>query len=245
MANPSINHEASALPGSLVVPYERRMEENWEWAMSEASLFFEGKGKVQETLRRITQRLEKLQIPYAVADGMALFQHGHRRYTEDVDLLVTRENLQAIHEKLDGLGYVRLFAKSKQLRDADTGVKIDFLITGDFPGDGKPKEVSFPDPRDVSEEFNGIRFVNLTTFITLKLTSGMTGANREKDIADVVELVKSKGLTEDVADKLSPSVQSKFREIVRNVQQVRRYVADEQAGLSGAIAANDCGWGRA
>ena len=35
---------------------------------------------------------------------MALFRHGLRRFTEDVDLLVTKKDLRLIHEKLEGLG---------------------------------------------------------------------------------------------------------------------------------------------
>jgi hypothetical protein len=201
------------------------MEANWEWAMNESSLFFEGKGKVQETLRRIAKRLDKQGIPYAVAGGMALFHHGHRRYTEDVDLLVTREALQNIYESLEGLGYIRPVATSKYLRDTETGVKIDFLLAGGFPGDGKPKEVAFPDPDSVWELSDGIRFVNLPTFINLKLASGMTGgADRSKDITDVVELIKSAKISESLADQLAPSVQAKFRELVQQVGIGKRFV---------------------
>src|SRR3954471_3433432 len=108
MAEPTIQFESpsAALPVvAQVIPYEQQMAANWEWAMNESSLFFEGKGKVQETLRRITRRLNDLGIPYAVAGGMALFHHGYRRYTEDVDILVTREGLTKIHDRLDGLGF--------------------------------------------------------------------------------------------------------------------------------------------
>ena len=88
--------------------------------------------------------MRNLNIPYAVAGGMALFSHGFRRFTEDVDILVTREGLDRLHRELEGLGYVPLFPGSKNLRDADSGVRVEFLVTGDFPGDGKPKPVAFP-----------------------------------------------------------------------------------------------------
>ena len=65
----------------------------------------------------------------------------------DVDILVTREGLSVIHAKLDGLGYVPPFSGSKNLRDAEHGVRIEFLIAGEFPGDGKPKPVAFPNRR--------------------------------------------------------------------------------------------------
>jgi hypothetical protein len=78
--------------------------------------------------------------------------------------------------------------------------------------------VAFPDPADVAQEIDGIQYVNLPTFVTLKLASGMTGAGRLKDLADVQELVKSIGLTEDYAGNLPPYVQATFRSIVRDCQ---------------------------
>ena len=190
------------------------MARETRWALTEASLFFEGKGKVQETLRRITARLDELGIPYAVSGGLALFVHGYRRFTEDVDILVTREGLKAIHEKLEGLGYVAPFRGSKNLRDTDSGVKVDFLVKGQFPGDGKPKPVAFPDPGSVSMEKEGIKYLGLPALVELKLASGMTGgSDREKDIVDIIELVKVLDLPKELETRLSPYVREKYREI--------------------------------
>ena len=190
--------------------------------MSEGSGFFEGKSAVQEALQKIAKRLGDLGIPYSVAGGMALFRHGYRRFTEDVILLVTREGLKRIHDELEGLGYVAPFAKSKNLRDADLGVKIEFLVTGGFPGDGKPKPVAFPEPLAASFESEGIRYLNLNTLIELKLASGMTAPGRAKDLADVLELIKAIDLPLDYADRLDPYVQAKFRELWRSGR--RRFV---------------------
>ena len=44
----------------------------------------------------------------------------------------------------------------KLLRDAQLGVRIEFIVTGQYPGDGKPKPVAFPQPEDVSVEQDGI-----------------------------------------------------------------------------------------
>lgn len=193
--------------------------------MSEGSLFFEGKGGVQETLRKITRRLRELAIPYAVARGMALVHHGYRRFTEDVDILVTREGLRKIHEELDGRGFVRPFEKSKNLRDVETHVKIEFLLTGEYPGDGKPKAIAFPDPATVTEESDGIAFLNLHTLINLKLASGLTGADRGKDLADVEELIKALSLPREFANRLDPSVQAGFIAICDRVtSRPKRYM---------------------
>jgi hypothetical protein len=137
-------------PSSGVRTYEERLNCDPRWALSEGSRHFEERSAVFDALHKITSRLKELGIPYAVVGGMALFRHGLRRFTEVVDLLVTKHNLQIIHEKLAGLGYLPPFTNSKHLRDTELGVRIELLTTGDFPGDGKPKPVSFPDPQSVS-----------------------------------------------------------------------------------------------
>ena len=213
--NPLIS---SPSPSAAVVKtYEQRLNEDRGWALSEGSLFFEGQGKVQEALQRITNRLSELGIPYAVVGGMAMFQHGYRRFTEDVDILVTRQSLNEIHSKLEGLGYVRPFANSKNLRDTESGVKIEFLISGDFPGDGKPKPVAFPDPSAVSVSVNGINVLSLETLIELKLASGMTNPHRMRDLADVQELAKYIKLPDNFQERLNPFVCAKFIELCAGI----------------------------
>jgi len=109
------------------------------------------------------------------------------------------------------------FTGSKNLRDTDTGVRIEFLITGSFPGDGKPKPVSFPDPANVAVELDGIQCLNLETLIQLKLVSG-TVPGRRKDLADVQELIRMVSLPEDFADRLDASVRDSFRLLWAEVQ---------------------------
>jgi len=208
-----------------VEAYEQRLARDSRWALSEGSKFFEEKSAVQETLRKITTRLGELGIDYAVVGGMALFHHGFRRFTEDVDLLVTREALKEIHHKLEGLGYLPPFSGSKNLRDTEYGVKIEFLITGDFPGDGKPKPVAFPNPAEAAVENQGIRYVNLPTLVELKIASGMTNSERMKDLADVQELIKILNLPASFAQNLNPFVREKFDELWRAARPpMKRYV---------------------
>jgi len=193
--------------------YEESLSNNPEWALSEGSKFFMDRGAVQEALHRVTKRLADRQISYAVAGAMALFRHGYRRFTEDVDILVTREGIQQIHDQLEGHGYLPVFTGSKTLRDTERGVKIEFIITGEYPGDGKPKPVAFPDPDQVAVELEGIRYVNLTALIELKLASGMSAPHRLRDLADVQELTKVRRLPREFADSLHPYVRDKFKEL--------------------------------
>jgi hypothetical protein len=205
--------------GIAMIAYETQLNQNLRWALQEGSMHFEEGGAVHRTLRRVVKRLDELAVPYAVAGGMALFLHGFRRFTEDVDILVTKDGLRVIHERLEGLGYVAPFKGSKNLRDADTGVRVEFLVTGEYPGDGKPKPVAFPDPAAVGVEQDGIRYLSLAKLIELKLASGLTNPLRLKDIVDVQELIRLLKLPSDFADSLDQSVRSKFLELWTVIEQ--------------------------
>jgi hypothetical protein len=207
-----------------VIPFELKLRSSVEGSLMEASRFNQQRGDVHKTLYRIAERLKRLDIPYSVAGGMALNAHGFQRPTTDVDIVVTRPDLDRIHDALDGLGFVRPFSASKNLRDAETGVKIEFLITGEYPGDGKPKEVAFPHPDQVAQEIDGIKYLNLTSLITLKLASGMTGSGRLKDLADVEQLILLLGLKEDFADRLPSYVQPTYRSLYRPLESAERFI---------------------
>ncbi len=196
-----------------MVAYETRLNADPRWALSEGSRHFEQKSAVQETLRRIAQRLDAIGVTYAISGGMALFQHGYRRFTEDVDVLVTREGLAKAHESLIGLGYLPTVPGGRNLRDTESGVRIDFLIAGDFPGDGKPKPVAFPDPAAAAVEHDGIRYLGLATLIDMKLASGMTSPSRLRDLSDVLELIRVLSLPASFVERLSPYVRGKFVEL--------------------------------
>jgi hypothetical protein len=202
-----------------MIVYEQLLSQNPRWALREGSMHFEKESAVQKSLERIVRRLEDLGIPYAVAGAMALFFHGYQRFTTAIDILVTPEGLQEVHRWLEGLGYLPPFEGSRHLRDTETGVRIEFLTTGDYPGDGKPKPVAFPDPAESSIAIEGMRFLKLPTLIELKLASGMTNPGRLKDLGDVQELIRTRRLPEALAEQLNPFVRAKYRELWAAVQQ--------------------------
>ena len=206
-------------PRGGVSAYKTQLDRDPRWALSEGSRHFEEKSAVFDALRKVTRRLNDLNISYAVVGGMALFHHGLRRFTEDVDILVTREALKIIHDNLAGLGYLPPHPKSKNLRDTELGVRIEFLTTGDYPGDGKEKPVAFPDPAPVSFESDGVRYIKLPNLVELKLASGMTNAGRLKDLADVQELIKVLSLPAEFADPLNEFVKPKYYELWNSVKE--------------------------
>jgi hypothetical protein len=185
----------------------------------ESDKFHMGIGQVHETLRHLSADLGREGIDYAVVGGMALNAHGYKRETVDVDVLVRPEGLQQFAEKCVGRGYVPAFAGARTtFKDTRTGVKVEFLTTGEFPGDGKPKPVAFPDPSSVAVESEGLSVINLPTLIELKLASGMTHPGRLRDLADVQELVRTLALKREYAERLNPYVRGKFLELLAGLE---------------------------
>ncbi len=198
--------------------YEQKLNDDTEWALREGGAHFSNGSSVHRTLEKIAKRLDELGIDYAVAGAMALFFHGYRRFTEDVAIVVTAAGLKEIHETLEGLGYRPLFEGSRGLRDVETGVRIEFLVAGEFPGDGKPKPVSFPIPEAVKVDIGGKMFVDFVKLVELKLASGSV-AHRLKDLGDVQEAIKVLKLPLDLSDKLDASVADVYRELWDGVQK--------------------------
>lgn len=186
----------------------------------EALRYLMGEGSLNKTLARITGDLKTHGIDYMVIGAVALLAHGYPRLTEDIDLVLTRQGLEDFHRELIGLGYVPAFpGAKKRLRSTTDGITIEIMTTGEYPGDGKPKPVSIPEPSAASVEIDGVRFVTFEKLIELKLASGMTAPHRLKDLADVQELIKVRGLQPEFAERLDPYVREKFVELAETVKQ--------------------------
>ncbi len=196
------------------ISYERQLARSFNFVIKEAEQLYQGQGRLRKTYDRLTKRLEALGVAYGVVGGYALIVHGVRRFTEDIDILVSGEGLDKLHKQLLGLGYVRVAAGSRNLRDVETGVKIEFIVAGEFPGDGKPKPVAFPAPETVVERREGIMVINLKSLIELKLASGMTAKGRLQDLADVQRLIQECGLNTEFAEELNAYVRDKFIELL-------------------------------
>lgn len=177
-----------------------------------------GTSDVHVALARVTQKLEELQIPYAVCGGMAVNAHGLRRATEDVDLLLTTEGLAKFKANALGLGWLEKFPGSRGVRDTQNRVSIDILVTGGIPGDGTPHGVVFPDPAAVAIEHAGRKYVSLATLIEMKLASGLSTTHRPRDFDDVIRLITANRLGEHFGDQLHPFVRAKYVECWRAAQ---------------------------
>lgn len=172
-----------------------------------------GEAPVQLAMVELSRELKEAGIPHAIVGAMALNEYGYQRVTSDVDVLLTADGLKRFKELHLGRGYVEKFPGSKGMKSTRHGVGIDVLLAGEFPGDGKPKPVRFPDPATVAVEGTRVSLLPVERLVELKLASGISAPHRLKDLADVLELVKAARLPRELEVKLDPSVRAKFLEL--------------------------------
>lgn len=195
---------------------------------AEGLRYLMGEGSLNNALAQLCEDLREHGIDYMVIGAVALMAHGYPRFTEDIDLVMTREGLEAFHRELVGLGYLPAFEGArKRLRATRGGVPVEVILAGEYPGDGRPKPVSFPDPASASIELDGVRVVTLERLVELKLASGMTAPDRLKDLADVQELIKARGLGREFAEALNPYVRGEYARLLEGVERSRQMNAEE------------------
>lgn len=131
----------------------------------------------------------------------------------DVDVLLTPAGLRRFKEESLGLGWRERFKGGKGVIDSQNQVRIDILVTDDYPGDGQPKPVRFPDPGDASVLMDGLSFVSLPCLIELKLASGISAPERLQDLADVIALIRANSLGKEFAAGLNRYVREKYEEL--------------------------------
>jgi hypothetical protein len=191
----------------------------------EALRYFAGSGDVNYALERLAADLKSHDIDYVVIGAVALFAHGYRRFTNNIDIVLTAEGLKRFVTPISGrapqtlCNYDPDVISNRRVRSFPHGISIRVMTSGEYPGDGKPKPVCMPEPNVGAVEIDGIKFVTLEKLVELKLASGITAPDRLKDLADVQELIKFRSLPKDFAERLHPYVRPKFLELHEAVEQ--------------------------
>ena len=163
----------------------------------------ENRGTVLDTARKVSRLIKLHNINGAVIGGIAVFLHGHIRTTRDVDVLVNQP-LVDFGKILSGAGASFDAASKEYTLD---GVPVQ-LVSSD---------IAVPAPKE-SVELDGVLTIGLADLINLKLHSGIRNVARAQDLADVIGLIRQRGLTSAFAAKLDKRVRSEFKKLVKAVQ---------------------------
>jgi len=157
----------------------------------------------------IARDLDENGIDYCIIGGMSLGIHNFKRYTSDIDILLSKTGFKKLKETFIGRGYSYRPGSEKNLYyHVHTGTKIpiDILVEGDNNG------IIMPHPKSVRQKLSGIWWITLPNLINFKLTAG-----RSQDINDVIRLIMANELTEEYSEQLRVDVRESFLKLLGEI----------------------------
>lgn len=152
---------------------------------------------ILEVARRLTASIDA-----SVLGGIAVFLHGYRRTTKDLDFYTPDRTVA--DQQLRAAGAVWDVANREHVCDS---VRIH-TVTPDDAGHIVKK----------TSVIQGIRVVSLADLIAIKLRCGLGKLGRSKDLADVEELISEIGLDKSFAAKLPKDLRAEFKALVERVR---------------------------
>ena len=147
--------------------------------------------RVRDRLLRSTAALETAGVPYAVIGGNAVMAWVEQadeaavRFTQDVDLVLRREDLGRATEALAKAGFLHRHAAGIDMFLDGPGAKARDVVHVIFSGEKVRAEYATAVP-DTSESvsFNSFRVLSLEALVRMKLTS-----YRRKDQVHLLDML--------------------------------------------------------
>ncbi len=181
------------------------------WARIERAL-----EKVKERLRRVTQTLNKAEIPYAVIGGNAV-QHWVAqvdesvvRNTRDVDIILNESDLDRAIVALEKTGFVYRRAAGVSMFLDGPNAKARDAVHVVFAG--KKVREEYPEPVPGIDEYELIeeaRTLPLEALVRMKLTSF-----RDKDRVHIRDMISVRLVDESWFERLTPELRLRLKELI-------------------------------
>ena len=106
---------------------------------------------LNDALKRLIADLERNEIDYVVIGAIALNQHGYRRFTEDINLILTEDGLRRFRETRVDLGYRPAFSGAKKnFAPHERIFPLKLLRAANSPATESPSQYDFPRPMSLS-----------------------------------------------------------------------------------------------
>jgi hypothetical protein len=171
---------------------------------------------VKKRLLRATAALESARIPYAVVGGNAVAAWVGRvdeaavRFTQDVDLLIARSDLDASKVALEAVGFSYRHVKSVDLFLDGPEAKARDAVHIVFAGEKVRPDYVLPAP-DVteSEPADAFRVLRLDALVRMKLTSF-----RLKDKVHLMDLLEVDLIDDTWFGRLPSELAARLQELI-------------------------------
>jgi len=174
--------------------------------------------KVRQRLQRAVKALEQAGIAYAVVGGNAVAEWVGRadaaavRYTQDVDILIRRSDLDAVKTALGAAGFIFRHSSGLDMFLDGPGAKARDAVHIVFANEKVRKDSVAPAP-DVTESEPGMTFraVSLEALVRMKLTS-----YRLKDRVHLQDMVEVGLIDESWPARFQPVLADRLQEVLAN-----------------------------
>lgn len=199
--------EVVAMPGEILDLVEEQMQ------------------KLNERATRVSQALAHARIPHAVVGGLAVAAHikmvnpSAVRNTQDLDVLLSKDDLSSAGDQLEPLGYkygkvlgTHIFArKGEKVEDAVHIVLSGNKVRKEFlhPAPDLPSKPDFVSP-------DGFVCLDLTRLLTMKLTS-----YRLKDQVHVQDLLLAGLITKKIERALPKDLLARLKQVKETTERER------------------------
>lgn len=171
--------------------------------------------------------LKEYDVSFCLLGGRSLPFYGYRRFTEDVDILVSDKDKDKLAKIPPGVlsdhSRIQPFRVWIMKDSSNNKTKVDMLFSSDKAGAG----ITFGDPQKISHDVNGIPVINLYDLIRVKISSGLSG-NRDEDLKDVRELIKANDLSasymkEEKVDKIKKGYAVQYKKAKLQQESFDKY----------------------
>lgn len=172
--------------------------------------------KVQERLQRATAILRRAGIPYAVAGGNAValwvttVDEAAVRNTRDVDILIRRDDLEAVKAALEAWGFVYRHTAGIDVFLDGPDAKVRDAVHLIFAGEMVRAYEALPNPgvEDVVES-GGISVLSLEALVQIKLT-----AFRRKDQVHIQDMLEVGLIDESWCAKYPDELAARLKHLI-------------------------------
>ncbi len=172
--------------------------------------------KVRMRLLRAASIFEEAGIPYAVVGGNAVAAWVSRvdeaavRNTQDVDILIRRQDLQAVIEAMSKAGFFHRHAAGVDMLLDGAGAKARDAVHLVFAGERVRPEYLLPTP-DVSESelSASFRLLSLESLARMKLTSF-----RRKDQMHLLDFIEVGLIDATWPSRFPPELAARLQELL-------------------------------
>jgi predicted nucleotidyltransferase len=146
-----------------------------------------------EELKAVIDRLNRERIDYAVCGGIAVALHGYLRFTQDLDILVQKEDVDRISRAVRDLGFLfdagripfNVGGPNQREIHRISKIEEEEVLTLDLLLVGSVYEEVWAGRRSFDWEGRELKIVALDGLLEMKRMAG-----RDKDLLDIKELTR-------------------------------------------------------